>query len=284
MKSTKMHSQRPYENVLFALAAAALLGACGEETATGAADGDCPDPTTTGSGGATGAGGSTSATSGSTSSATTGTGSSGTTTPGSESGNNEFDHMNDPGESGQKDPYEILKERAEEGPAEIRTRLHGCTKLKYPALGDVLTSRGVSLAVTAPDVGGPPDTAAELYNEGKFVLGVGKFDAREADKYFHSTDGATKLFDIFVQASTEIINNIQNAEACKVNGVGAPMFDTDGTCNSQALSCIMGRPAKEQDLILCDLIVGQNDGTATDILRKRQVAVAVFLSAAHTCE
>lgn len=279
MKSKKTNHGR----VLFAFAAAALLSACGEETATGAGTtGDCPDPTT-GSGGATGAGGGGATTTSSTTSAST-TGSSGTTTPGSESGNNEFDHMNDPGESGQKDPYEILKERAEEGPAEIRTRLHGCTKLKYAALGDLLTSRGVSLAVTAPDVGGPPDTAAELYNEGKNVLGVGKFDAREADKYFHSTDGATKLFDIFVQSADQIIANIQTSPACMVNGVGAPMFDPDDTCNTQALSCIMGRPAKEQDLILCDLIVAQHDGTATDILRKRQIAVAVFLSAAHTCE
>src|SRR5688572_11507098 len=38
----------------------------------------------------------------------------GTYTSGDE--DNTFDHFNDPGASGQKDPFEILKERAQEGP------------------------------------------------------------------------------------------------------------------------------------------------------------------------
>ena len=46
----------------------------------------------------------------------------------------------------------------------------------------------------------------------------------------------------------------------------------------------LGRTPKDQDVVLCDLMVAQNDGTPADIARKKQVAVAAFLSAAHTCE
>jgi len=263
---------------------AAALAACGDDPTSVGTSGDCPG-TTAGVGGAGGSGDG-GAASTTTSSTTTSTGSTTTSTgagtDSGESGNNPFDHMNDPGVSGQKDPFEILKERADEGPPEIRTRLHGCTKLRYAALGDLLSSRGVNLAATAPN--GQPKTAGQLYAEGKDALGIAKFDARESETFFHTTSGAAKLFDIFVQASPEIIANIQNAAACKVNDVGAPMFNPDDTCNEQALACVMGRPPKDQDLVLCNLMVGQNDGTPADKDRKKQVAVAAFLSASHTCE
>jgi hypothetical protein len=280
MMNTSFTTTRP---TALALLLAVSLGAyaCGDETTAAAGSGECPG-TTAGSGGGAGSGGATS-TSATTSSATTSTTTStGSGTEAGESGNNSFDHMNDPGESGQKDPFEILKERADEGPPEIRTRLHGCTKIRYAALGDLLSSRGVNLAATAGT--GQPKTAGQLYTQGKDALGFAKLDAREAETFFHTTSGATKLFDIFVQAAPEIIANIQNAEACKVGGVGAPMFNADDTCNAQALTCLMGRPPKDQDLVLCNLMVAQNDGTQADRDRKKQVTVAAFLSAAHTCE
>lgn len=262
--------------------ACAGLAACGDDSGTGAgtcasggSSGQGAGPTTTtGTGGAGGAG------TGGESTSSTGGGTSEGPPPGSDTGNAPFDHMNDPGESGQKDPFEILKEHAEEGPPEVRTRLHGCTKLRYDAIGQLLASRGVNLAAT-----GTPKTAGQLYATGGDALGIAKFDAREAEANFHTTSGATKLFDIFIQASPEIIANIQNADACKINGVGKPMFDaTDGTCVRETLSCLMGRPATADDLILCNQLASSHDGTQADIDRKRQLAVAVFLSAAHTCE
>ena len=192
---------------------------------------------------------------------------------------NTFDHMNDPGSSGKKDPFEILKERADEGPPEVRSRLHGCTKLRYDSLGAFLSSRGVNLAAT-----GTPKTAGQLYAEGRDALGVAKFEARESEAFFHSTSGATKLFDIFIQASTEIIANIESAEACQLNGTGYPMFNADGECVRESLSCLMGRSAKDEDLILCNQLAGSHNGSDADKTRKRQLAVAAFLSAAHTCE
>jgi hypothetical protein len=197
---------------------------------------------------------------------------------------NTFDHFNDPGESGQKDPFEILKERAAEGPPEIRTRLHSCSKIPYSALGEFLTSRGVNLALTA----GPGElpTAGDLYRNGGDAMGVARYPAREGETYFHTTAGATKLFDIFVQAAPEIIAGVQSAAACQLNGVGRPMFDADdGSCVYESLSCIMGRPASEDDMVVCNLMLAQaNNGDLTDVARKRQITVAAFLSAAHSCE
>jgi hypothetical protein len=195
-----------------------------------------------------------------------------------------FDHFNDPGSSGSKDPFELLKERAEEGPPEVRTRLHSCTKIAYASLGAFLTSRGVNLNATSAS--GAPKTAGELYKQGGDALGVAKFDAREGEAAFHTTASATKLFDIFVQAAPEIIANIKSADACKYNGNGRDMFDAvSGKCVYESLSCIMGRPATADDLTICNVLVEQAaPGNAADLARKRNIAVAVFLSAAHTCE
>lgn len=195
-------------------------------------------------------------------------------------GKDSFDHTNDPGESGSKDPFEILKERAEEGPPNIRTRLHSCTKLPYTTLGEFLTSRGVNMKSAVAK------SAGQLYQAGGDAMGVAKFDAREGERYFHTTAGATKLFDIFVQAAPEIIANIGDpakAPACTVNGQNKPMFDAaDGSCVRDTLSCLIGRAATTDDLILCDLMLAQ--ANAQNLTTKQNITVAAFLSAAYTCE
>ncbi len=265
-------------------AAALALSACADPVNPNVTGG-CPP------GGSGGAGSTTVATTGTSSSVTsgasTGTGSTEVPTPGgmtSGKDGNTFDHFNDPGASGQKDPFEILKERAEEGPPEVRSRLHSCTKITYAALGDFLMSRGVNLNATSS--AGAPKTAGELYKTGTDAMGVARFDAREGETYFHTTAGATKLFDIFVQAAPEIIANIQSVDACKVNGAAKPMFDaTTGACVYESLSCIMGRPATDDDMTLCNLMLAQAaKGDPTDLTTKRNITVAAFLSAANTCE
>ena len=229
----------------------------------------------------------TGATSSATTGASTGTGSMAPVAPGGMTtgkDGNTFDHFNDPGASGQKDPFQILKERAEEGPPEVRSRLHSCTKIPYASLGDFLTSRGVNL--NAVSGAGALKTAGELYKGGTDAMGVARFDARESEVYFHTTAGATKLFDIFVQSAPEIIANIQSVDACKINGAGKPMFDaTTGACVYESLSCIMGRPATDDDMTLCNLMLAQAaKGDPKDLTTKRNITVAAFLSAAHTCE
>ncbi|MEZ4300007.1 MAG: hypothetical protein R3B70_33975 [Polyangiaceae bacterium] len=167
-------------------------------------DHNCPTPTggdggsgataMGGMGGTGGQGGTT--TSSTTTSTTTSTGATGAgASDGNASGNedNTFDHENNPG-----DPFEILKQHLEEGPPEIRGRLHSCQKIPYSSLGEFLSSRGVNMNAT---VNSGPKPAGQLYKEGKDALGVANYDAREAETYFHTTAGATKLFDIFVQAA-----------------------------------------------------------------------------------
>ena len=267
------------------VAAALALSACADPVHP-SATGDCSTATSGGSGGSPSAT-TTASSSAASSSASTGTGMTEAVTPGgltTGKDGNTFDHFNDPGASGTKDPFEILKERAEEGPPEVRTRLHSCTKIPYASLGDFLTSRGVNLAATSS--GSAPKTAGELYKSGTDALGVARFDAREGETYFHTTAGATKLFDIFVQAAPEIIAGIQNVDACKINGTAKPMFDaTTGACVYESLSCIMGRPATDDDLTLCNLMLAQAaKGDANDLTIKRNITVAAFLSAANTCE
>lgn len=204
----------------------------------------------------------------------------------SENGENNFHHPMDPTQSGQEDPFEILKKRAAEGPPEIRTRLHSCSKLTYAALGDLLSTRGVDLNKVA--AAGQPPTAGQLYKSAatRDSLGVANFDARMGESYFYTISAAAKVLDIFVQAAPEIIQNIQNAEECKVAGKGNPMFDpATGRCVYNSLSCIMGRPATEDDMDLCNLMVAQaNQASPQDLANKRALTVAAFMSAAHTCE
>ena len=278
MKLTTMKWATP---TLF-VAAALAFSACADPV-NPSATGGCPP----GTGGADTTTATSSVTSSATTGASTGTGSTEEPTPGgmtSGKDGNTFDHFNDPGASGQKDPFQILKERAEEGPPEVRSRLHSCTKIPYAALGEFLMSRGVNLNATSS--AGAPKTAGELYKTGTDAMGVARFDAREGETYFHTTAGATKLFDIFVQAAPEIIANIQSVDACKINGAGKPMFDaTTGACVYESLSCIMGRPATDDDMTLCNLMLAQAaKGDPKDLTTKRNITVAAFLSAANTCE
>lgn len=188
---------------------------------------------------------------------------------------NTFDHFNDLGEFGARDPFDILAQRQEEGPAEIRTRLHSCQKITYAALGNLLSSLGVDLNAT-----GTPPTAGQLYKGGSGALGVANYDARVGEATVWSAAGAAKLFDIFVQAAPEVIANLPNMDQCKIDGVGARVFNDDDTCNADGLSCIMGRPASDTQVSVCNYLVQQ----ASDVETGKRIAVATILSATHTCE
>jgi hypothetical protein len=167
--------------------------------------------------------------------------------------------------------------------AEVDARLHSCNKIPYVTLGNLLSDLGVNL--NGNMVGTLP-TAGKLWREGKLALGVPVFDSRLHEKQFHSTASALKLFDIFVQAAPEIIATIQTKEVCEKNGVGQTMFNAQtGECNEDAVSCLIGYPATADHLLLCNLILDQADpNNAADLTKKKHIAVATLLSAAHTCE
>ena len=199
-------------------------------------DHQCPvDPTeTTTSGGEGGAGGAT------TTDATTTTGS-GTTSTG----------------SGMSEEF---------NPQEVAAKLHGCRKLRFQSLGNLLIDRGVDIqsfggsqSACQTDVNGPfcaaneqcycpappcvqvgnengndgicvaaPATPGFLYRTATDAFSFPQIDSRTGEKDGHSTASAMRLFDIFVQASSQIIANIQDpqlAPACVRQGQTFPMFD-----------------------------------------------------------
>jgi len=160
--------------------------------------------------------------------------------------------------------------------------MHGCQKVSYSALGNFLTSHGVNLAASQG-----PKTAGGLYNGATDTFGLPGLDSRQREPSFLTTAGATKMFDIFMQAASEIIANIGSmtaAPACAHNGVNPMMFDSTG-CVSDAVSCLIGRPATPNDVLLCNLMLQEADTTnPADVKNKQQMAVASLLAAAHTCE
>jgi len=134
-----------------------------------------------------------------------------------------------------------------------------------------------------------PSTAAFLYFTGRDAFGVPKLNSRRAETEEHSTASASKLMDIFIQAAPHIIANIGDpvkAPACTLGGKNRPMFDTlDGSCVPESLSCVLGMPASDDHLLLCNLIVAKaTQGDAADLARKRAIAVAVLMSGTHACQ
>ena len=248
-----------------ALAGAYGISACGSDPAPGSQPvQNCPElttSTTTAGGGGDGGEGV------AVSSSTTGAGGDTSGSSAGETAGNEdttFDHMNN-------NPFDILAQHAEEGPDNVRTRLHSCGKIRYKSLGNFLESRGVDLDATS---GTNIPTAGELYTAGADALGAAQYAAGRAEEPFASTAAMTKLLDIYVQAAPEVIANLSGTAAC----AGATPFQTDGDCNYEAFSCIMGRPMTAEDMTLCNLVAHDDSPNA------QPITVAVFLAAGNTCE
>lgn len=188
---------------------------------------------------------------------------------------NTFDHMSSLGTDAAKDPFEVLKEREEEGPAEIRTRLHSCQKIQVTTLRSILVGFGVNIDAT-----GDPPTAGQLLKEGGGALGAANYDARVGESLVWTAAGAAKMFDILVQAAPEIIANLPNSAQCQIDGVGPQVFDENNRCVEDAVTCLIGRPATADHLAICNSAVAQ----ASDAETGKKIAVATLLSAAHSCE
>lgn len=197
--------------------------------------------------------------------------------PGEYSGgeDNTFSHYDDLSAEGGKDPFELLAQRQEEGPPEIRTRLHSCQKVQIAALRNILSNFGVDLGAQ-----GNPDPAGELLADGADALGGSNYASRTGEALTWTNSGATKFQDIFVQAAPEIIAALPNVEHCQIEGVGPEVFNADDECNEDAITCLIGKPATEDHVAICNHIVE----SASDIDTGKAIAVAAMLAAAHTCE
>jgi hypothetical protein len=189
---------------------------------------------------------------------------------------NTFEHPGDlDGET--RDPFDILAQRAEEGPPEVRTRLHSCQKVTVATLRQILTQFGVDL-----EAEGNPPTAGQLLNGGGNALGASNYGARASESLVWTAAGAAKMFDIFVQAAPEIIANAPNQAVCQVTAgtPGPALFDDEGICNKDAISCLIGTAATDAHVAICNSAVV----SASDLEKGKSIAVASLLSAAHSCD
>jgi hypothetical protein len=168
------------------------------------------------------------------------------------------------------DPYEELERLQREGPPRYSSRVHGCTKVRYRTLGNVLRSRGVALAATG-DV-----AAGRIYRDGGAALGAPNYEARIRENVELGVATTSKLFDIFVQAAPEIIATMPSRPECG----GAALFDAAGRCTADGVSCLIGVPATPTHLQICEQTVAR----AADVESGKRLAVAVLAAAAHTCE
>jgi len=182
---------------------------------------------------------------------------------------NTFDH-NDDGDT--PDPFAVLQRIQTEGPPEISTRMHSCQKMKYATVGNVLAQLGVNMGATGAT------SAAVLYKNGAQAMGAPNYGARIAEAIALSTSGATKLFDILVQAAPEIIAAIPNV--AKKNGAAIQLFDAGGKCTADGVAFLQGAPATQAQIDLCNNVLG----SASSAQIGQTLAVATLMAAAHTCE
>jgi len=191
-----------------------------------------------------------------------------------------FDHLASLGADEARDPLEIAKQHQEEGDPEVRTRLHSCQKMQITALRNILTDFGVDLEAEAN--GNDPKTAGQLLAEGTTALGAANYAARMGEDLVWTAAGAAKQFDIFVQAAPEIIAAMPTLPQCMKDGAteGPQMFESNNSCNEDAVTCLIGRPASADHMAICKSLVS----SASNLDKGKAMAVATLLSAAHSCE
>ena len=171
---------------------------------------------------------------------------------------------------GTVDPWDELDRVGREGPPRYASRVHSCAKMRYRTIGNVLASRGV-------DLGAQGDlTAGQIWRDGAAALGAPSYAARIRETLELGLATTSKLFDIYIQAAPEIIANMALRPACP----GARLFDDAGRCDWQGISCLLGVPATQTHLALCNTTVAR----APDVTSGQQLAVATLAAAAHTCE
>jgi hypothetical protein len=156
------------------------------------------------------------------------------------------------------------------GSPSVQAQLHGCAKITVASLQSILTTRGVSMN----------GTAEGLYKAGLATLGQANYASRVPEASFATTSGMTKQMDIFAAASSEVTAAAWNPSACQSNGAAVKLFDGSGKFTADGISCLLGKPARQEYIDLANAAVTQASTTTIG----QQLAVSALLSAAHTCE
>jgi len=187
-----------------------------------------------------------------------------------------FDHSNDPGASSPGADTNPPTEPAQikiVGSPEVTSRLHGCGKISVAGLGSILASRGLTGGGTRP-AGQVSGQAIYMQNGTVPALGGANYNGRVPEAPFASTSAAAKMFDIFTMASYDPIAATWAAPACP----GVKVLGTDGKFTKDGLSCLMGKPARDEHVAIA------NDAIAKNATDGAKLAIAALLSAAHTCQ
>lgn len=172
------------------------------------------------------------------------------------------------------DPFELIDRLSQEGPTRYTSRVHSCPKVRYRTVGAVLTSLGVNVASTTAL------SAGQLYRSGENAMGGPNYANRIRENITITTSGASRLFDIFAAASTEVINAVPTLARCNVGGVPAVMFTANNTCDPSGIACLIGTDPTLAHVDFCNLTVTN----ASSIDAGKRIAVAALLAAAYTCE
>ena len=184
---------------------------------------------------------------------------------------NTFNHDDD-GLGPESDPFSVLQRIQNEGDPVISTRMHSCQKMRYSTVGNVLTTLGVNMAATGAT------TAGALYKGGSNAIGAPNYGARVPESIELTTAGATKLFDIFVQAAPEIIAAFPQ-KAMKA-GAAVALFDSNNKITGDGIAFLQGAPATQAQIDLANNILTSASTPAIG----QTLAVATLMAASHTCE
>ena len=182
-----------------------------------------------------------------------------------------FDHDDD----SQISPWDLLERLEQQGPPEYTAHVHGCAKVLYTSLGNILTGIGADMTGTSGT------SAGGLYTAGEAALGGPNYANRIRENIAITTSGMSREFDIFAAAAPSIITSFANSTVARCPG--AVLFNAGGpptTCNPQGISCLIGEPATGDHVAQCNLTI-QNASSDTI---GQQMAVAALLASAYTCE
>jgi hypothetical protein len=182
--------------------------------------------------------------------------------------NNTFDHD----DTNQISPWELLDRLTKEGPPSFTSHMHSCPKVKYATLGNVLSGVGINPANTVAV------SAGDLYTSGFAALGGANYPNRIRENVAITTSGASREFDIFAAGAPEVMTAFTNGTLARCPGT--KLFGTDGTCQPDGITCLIGVPASTDHVQFCNLTVN----SASDVATGQKLAVAAILAAAYTCE
>jgi hypothetical protein len=169
-------------------------------------------------------------------------------------------------------PWELLDRLTKEGPPSFTSHIHSCPKVKYAALGNILTGVGINAASTVAV------SAGDLYTSGMAALGAANYANRIRENVALTTSGMSREFDIFAAGAPEVIAAFTAKSIARCPN--AVLFDASNACQASGITCLIGQPATSTHLQFCNLTVT----SASDVTTGKKLAVAALLAAAYTCE